>query len=57
MDVSKISKYAKAVVSVGGAVVATATCFADGVLSGQDINLIITAWGVVLAVYFVPNKK
>jgi len=56
MNVSKLAPYAKTVVAVGGALVATATLLVDGALSLDDLMLIVTAWGTVLGVYQVPNK-
>ena len=57
MNVEKLAPYAKTVVAVAGAVIATASCLLDGVVSSEDVVLIVTAWGTVFGVYQIPNKK
>lgn len=56
MDVTKIAPYAKFVVAITGAVLATATVLVDGNLSLQDISTIVAAWGTAGLVWSVPNK-
>lgn len=57
MDVSKLAPYAKTVVAVLGAIVATVACFSDGVLDTADVAVIVSAWGTVFGVYQVKNTR
>lgn len=56
MDVAKLAPYAKTVVAVCGAIVATATVFVDGKLSLDDIGVVVAAWSTAGLVFKVSNK-
>lgn len=57
MDVSKLAPYAKTVVAVLGALVTTVACFVDGNVDSSDVVTILAAWGTVVGVYQVRNKR
>jgi hypothetical protein len=52
---ANIKPIAKAVVAIGGAVVATAAVLATGNLDLAGLTTIIVAWLTALGVYQVPN--
>lgn len=57
MDVSNLAPYAKTVVAIAGAIVVTATALSDGEITADDVVTIVAAWGTVIGVYQVKNKK
>lgn len=56
INVSKVAPYAKAVVAVCGVVVLAAKAVADGVVTQDEVVAVVTAVGVAVGVYQVPNK-
>jgi hypothetical protein len=54
---NKIKPIAKAVVSIGGAVVITATVIASGDFGIANVTTVVVAWLTVLGVYHVANSQ
>jgi len=57
MDVSNLAPYAKTIVAILGALVATVSCFLDGAIGNEDIVTIIAAWATVFGVYQTRNAN
>ena len=55
MNVSKLAPYAKAIVAVLGALIVLATALSDGILSSNEVVVILTSFGAAFGVFQVPN--